>query len=77
MDGDAVTYRDHRIRGSLERYAGNPATSDAQIRSLAARAWFEGRAVTFLSADLDAMPAMARALIEGEARRIYGLRKQQ
>jgi hypothetical protein len=37
----------------------------------------QGRAITFLLADLDAMPAMARALIEGEARRIYGPRKQQ
>jgi hypothetical protein len=69
--------RDFRIRGSLERYVGDAAASDAQIRALAARVWMQGRAITFLLADLDAMPAMARALIEGEARRIYGPRKQQ
>jgi hypothetical protein len=72
-----LSEREFRIRGSLERHAGNPATSDAQIRALAARAWMQGRAITFLVADLDAMPAMARALIEGEARRIYGPRKQR
>lgn len=69
--------REYRIPGSLERHIGDAATSDAQIRALAARAWMQGRAITFLLADLDAMPAMARALIEGEARRIYGPRKQQ
>lgn len=69
--------REHRIRGSLERHVGDAATSDAQIRALAARAWMQGRAITFLVADLEAMPAMVRALIEGEARRIYGPRKRQ
>jgi hypothetical protein len=69
--------RAHRIRGSLARYVGETATSDAQIRALAARAWLEGRAVTFLWADLAAMPAMVRALVEGEARRLYGSRRRE
>jgi hypothetical protein len=69
-----VTDRPHRIRGSLERHVGRSATDDGTLQELAASAWRQRRAVVFLPAHLDAMPAMVRALIEGEARRIYGSR---
>jgi len=70
-----VTDRPHRIRGSLERHLGRSATDAETLQELAATAWRQRRAVVFLAAHLDAMPAMVRALIEGEARRIYGSRQ--
>jgi hypothetical protein len=70
-----VTDRPHRIRGSLERHVGRSATDDGTLQELAASAWRQRRAVVFLPAHLDAMPAMVRALIEGEAKRIYGSRQ--
>ena len=70
-----MTDRPHRIRGSLERHVGRSATDDETLHELAATAWRQRRAVVFLAVHLDAMPAMVRALIEGEARRIYGSRQ--
>jgi hypothetical protein len=67
--------REHRIRGSLERHVGRTATDNETLRELAAIAFRQRRAVVFLPEHLEAMPAMVRALIEGEARRIYGSRQ--
>ena len=63
---------DRGIPLSLARHVGRSATDDETLRELAAAAFRLRRAVVFFPAHLDAMPAMVRALIEGEAKRIYG-----
>ncbi len=69
-----MNHRDHdvRIRGSLERCVGDAPISEADLLRKAAAVYAEGRGVYFTPAQLKEMPAMVRATIEGEARRIYG-----
>lgn len=65
-----------RIPTSLARHLGESSTTDTELRALAARAWRERGVAVFSPCDLDRMPAMARALVEGEAARIYGARRK-
>jgi len=66
-------YREHRIRGSLERHVAS-TPDEHRVQGLARSAWQQRGTVCFTEADLQAMPWASRALIEGEARRIYGPR---
>lgn len=58
-------------QGSLARHVGATPLSEQELRALAARALRSG-VIVFLKADLEKLPDMARLLIEGEARRLYG-----
>jgi hypothetical protein len=62
-------YREHRIRTSLQPFIGNAPTPPEVIEALVRKARAAG-VVVFLKAELDRMPDMARALIEGEHKRI-------
>lgn len=64
-------FREHRIRGSLERHVGESPVSEAELLRKAAAVYTEGRGIYFTPAQLAAMPTMVRAVIEGEGRRIY------
>lgn len=62
-------HRDLRIRTSLQRYVGESKTSPEEVERLVRKARAAG-VVVFLRADLDRLPDMARALIEGEHKRL-------
>ena len=64
-------YRTHdvRIRGSLERTVGQAPMSSADLQRLVERAREVG-VIVFLRSELDRMPDISRAMIEGEHRRI-------
>lgn len=66
-------YREHRIRGSLERHIAT-TEGEERVHQLASAAWQKRGSVLFTEADLAAMPWPSRSLIESEARRIYGRR---
>lgn len=66
-----MTYREHRIRGSLDRFNGQRLASESELRALAAAALDSG-VILFLRKDLEKIPWQARELIESEARRLYG-----
>ena len=61
--------REHRIPTSLSKHVGESATDPAVIAGLVRRAR-EAGVIVFLKSDLDRMPDMARAFIEGEHKRI-------
>lgn len=65
---------DTRIPTSLARHVGEAPRTDAELRAMAAAAWRSGRGVWFAADQLKAMPAMMRAVIEAEARKLYGRR---
>jgi len=72
-----VTYREHivgRPRTSLDRVLGEAATTDAELRAMARRAWIERGVVVFLPCDLERMPDFARLMVEGEMQRLHGAR---
>lgn len=58
-----------RIRTSLQRYLGQTPTPPADIRLLVRKARDAG-VIVFLRGELERLPDMARALIEGEHNRI-------
>lgn len=62
-------YREHRIRTSLQPHLGQSPTEPEVIQFLVRQARAAG-VVVFLKAELERMPDMARALIEGEHKRI-------
>jgi hypothetical protein len=62
-------YREHRIPTSLQRHVGEATTSPAEIRDLVRKARDVG-VIVFLKDELERMPAIPRAMIEGEHRRI-------
>lgn len=61
--------RGDRIRGSLQRHVGEPSTAPAVIKVLVMKARAAG-VVVFLKEELDRLPAMSRALIESEHKRL-------
>jgi hypothetical protein len=68
---DAAPHREHRLRTSLQRHA-----EDAdQVQRLASAAYHGRRGIYFSEDDLSRMGWDARALIEAQARRIYGPRE--
>lgn len=67
-------YREHRIRGSLERHVPS-AEDESRVHRLAEAAYHERGSVLFTEADLEAMPWQSRELILSEATRIYGRRR--
>ena len=62
-------HRDLRIRTSLQPHLGESPTEPAEIKRLVRKARAAG-VVVFLRDELERMPDMARALIEGEHKRI-------
>lgn len=62
-------YRDHRISTSLQRHVGASATPPEVIEMLVRRAR-EAGVIVFLKAEIERLPAMSRALIESEHKRI-------
>ena len=62
-------HRDLRIRTSLQSRIGESPTEPEVIVALVRRARAAG-VVVFLKDELDRMPAMARAIVEGEHKRI-------
>lgn len=62
-------HRDLRIRTSLQRHVGESATEPGDIAALV-RKVREAGVVVFLRDELERMPDMALALIEGEHARI-------
>lgn len=70
----ADRYREHRIRGSLERHVAS-STDESRVPGLARAAWQERGTVCFTEADLAAMRWDTRMLIEAEAKRLYGRRR--
>jgi hypothetical protein len=69
-------YREHRIRGSLANVACEAPTDPRIIAHLAEEVHHTNRGVFFSREQLDKMPLPSRALIEGEARRLYGKRQR-
>lgn len=68
-DSGGVRDSEVRIRGSLEVHLGRSATDPAVIDALVRKARAAG-VVVFLKGELERMPDMARAVIEGEHKRI-------
>lgn len=62
-------YREHRIRGSLERTVGEDTATPDELRWLVRRARLAG-VVVFLRDDLERLPEISRRLIETEHRRL-------
>ena len=71
-----ATYREHvpRIRTSLDRVLGDAATTDAELRAMARRAWLERGVAVFMPGDLARMPDFARLMVEAEMARVHGQR---
>lgn len=69
--------REHRIRTSLMAHVGRSATNGDAVRDMAATVYHEDRGVMFFREDLDRMPWAARDLIEAEARRLYGQKRNR
>jgi hypothetical protein len=67
----ANQYQRDRARSSLDRVQGEAPATEAQIRAMAAKAFGQG-VIMFLRADLQRLPDWSRAVIEGEAKRLYG-----
>lgn len=67
----------HRIRSSLGPRLGETAMTDDELRAMAAAAWRKHGVVVFTKQVLERMPDIARALVEGEARRAYGPRESR
>lgn len=63
------SHRDLRARSAECRITGRSPTEPEAVAALVRKARAVG-VVVFLKAELERMPAMARALIEGEHRRI-------
>lgn len=70
-----MSYREHRIPTSLQRHVGMSSLTDVELRAMAERAWRE-RGVVVLFPDQN-LPPMSRALIESEAKRLYGEKRRQ
>lgn len=66
------TYREHRIRGSLERHVGRAPMDATHLRDAVRAARREKVGIVFLWADLECMPEMARRFIVGEFDRLNG-----
>lgn len=64
-------YQRDRVRSSLDRVQGEAPATEAQIRAMAAKALKLG-VIMFLRADLKRIPDWQRAIIESEAKRLYG-----
>ena len=70
-------YREHvvgRPRSSFDRLLAEAPMSEGEMRALIRRAWRERGTAVFLRADLERLPAMIRAVVEGEMVRTYGMR---
>ena len=70
-------FRDPRIHTSLAPHVGRSATGEEVVRDMAATVYHQDRGVMFFREDIDRMPWAARDLIEAEARRLYGQKRNR
>lgn len=64
-----MSYREHRIRTSLERHLGEAPTTEDELRALVRKARTAG-VIVFLRTELDRLPDISRRLIETEHQRL-------
>ena len=66
--------RTGRPRSSFDRMLADAPMTEAEMRVLVKRAWREKGVAVFLKVDLERLPVMIRAVVEGEMVRAYGVR---
>jgi len=71
-----MTYREHRIRGSLQSHVSSAAASDPEVvAELQRQVYHADRGIYFTKKQLAAMPWDVRGFIEAQGRRIFGPRR--